>query len=82
MFKDPKNTTAGKKVPGITVYCKRDNFRRCGRVFGSEPVQIPLGELKAAPKRGEPSELDILKADPMLVVVECEIVVPEAPAEA
>lgn len=57
-----------QKVHGITVNAKREGFRRCGRVFGAQPVSIALSKLK----RGE---LERFKGDPMLVVTEGEIVI-------
>lgn len=63
------------KVKGITVHSKKDGFRRCGRAFPiSEPTKIALEDLKR-------DELEQLKKEPMLVVVEGEIE-GEAPAAA
>jgi hypothetical protein len=61
-----------EKVKGIRVLARRENFRRAGRVFGSQPTDIPVADLK----RGE---LERLRADPSLLVVDVEIA---APAEA
>lgn len=44
-----KNSTkakpAGEPTVGLRVIARRDSFRRAGRVFGREPVTIPLSEL-------------------------------------
>ncbi len=73
-----KKTT---KVAGIRVVARGAQFRRCGREFGAEPVEIPLTDLKPG-KGKEPGDLDILRAERQLVVVDVEIEVDAAEAEA
>ncbi|MBX3589079.1 MAG: hypothetical protein AB7I35_12275 [Ramlibacter sp.] len=74
---DPKQTAskpAKGKVPALRVVARRDSFRRIGRRFGAEPVDIPLSELKKA-------EIEALRADRLLVVHEVEIDGGEAAAD-
>lgn len=54
------------KVKALRVTARRDSFRRIGRKFGAEPVDIPLSELK-------PDEIKALRADGQLVVHDVEI---------
>lgn len=65
---------AARKVKALRVTARRDSFRRCGRKFGAEPVDIPLSELKKG-------EAETLKADKQLVVQEVEIAGDESAAE-
>jgi hypothetical protein len=58
--------TKNPKVKALRVTARRDTFRRIGRVFGAEPVDIPLADLKK-------EEIAVLNADRMLVVSEVEI---------
>lgn len=46
----------------LTISAKRDGFRRCGMVFGREAVEVTV----------TPEQAEILKAEPMLDVVETE----------
>lgn len=69
---------AAEKVKGIRVIAKRENFRRAGRVFGGEPADIRLSDLKLDRKSGVNEERAI-REDPMLVVVDIEL---PAPADA
>lgn len=61
---------AGPANKGLKIVARRDHFRRAGRAFGAEPETIPLTELTA-------EEVETLKTEPMLLVVEVDI---EAPA--
>ena len=55
---------AKEKTPThIRVTAKVASFRRCGRVFGNDSIDIKVEDLQAG-------ELDVLKAEPMLVVAE------------
>lgn len=80
---------AKKTIKVLRVVAKREGFRRCGRRFGGEAVDIPVSELKpgAPAKDGRaatPSELEMLTSDPGLVAVQAEIEVDEpdtAPAK-
>ncbi len=80
--------TSGKAakttVKGVRVVARGEQFRRCGRVFGTEPVEIPLADLKPGKSRKgetpEPSELEILRAERQLVVVDVDIEVDAADA--
>lgn len=60
--------TEKTKVRALRVVAKRDGFRRAGRRFGAEPVDIPLADLNR-----KTNELEMLKADPMLVCHEVDI---------
>jgi|JI6StandDraft_1071083.scaffolds.fasta_scaffold85209_4 hypothetical protein len=53
-------------VKALRVTARRDSFRRIGRTFGADPVDIPLSDLKK-------EEIAALHADRMLVVSEVEI---------
>ncbi|MBK1614993.1 hypothetical protein CKO44_16105 [Rubrivivax gelatinosus] len=54
------------KIKGLRIVSRKEGFRRAGRAFGAEPVEIPLSDLKKA-------EIEALKDEPMLVVTETEI---------
>lgn len=60
--------TKGKtrKVAGLRIAAKRDGFRRAGRAWSMTATDVPLSEFKRA-------QVEQLKNDPMLVVVECEV---------
>lgn len=70
----PPATPKGK-IKALRVTARRDSFRRIGRKFTAEPVDIPVTELKEA-------EAAALRGDKLLVVHEVEIDAPAAPAEA
>ncbi len=65
--KAPPATQAEGDLPqktehnAIEVVAKCDSFRRAGRVFGRDPVQIEISALKEG-------ELDLLQTEPMLAV--------------
>jgi hypothetical protein len=69
-------TPATKAVPGLRVVSKSPMgaFRRCGRTFGADPVEIPLADLKK-------EEVSRLRAEPQLVCTDCEIKVADAKAD-
>lgn len=64
---------ATKMVPGIKVIARADSFRRAGRVFTVEPTLIALDSLKK-------EQIEQLRREPLLVVVDTEVPAPEAPA--
>ena len=54
-------------VKGLRVYAKTPNgFRRAGIAFGQDPVDLPLKSLTR-------QQIEALKAEPKLVVVETEV---------
>jgi hypothetical protein len=53
------------KTAVLQIHSKRPSFRRAGMQFGSEPVIVPVKSLK-------PEQIEALKAEPNLVVVEGE----------
>ncbi|MGC4076865.1 MAG: HI1506-related protein [Rubrivivax sp.] len=59
------------KIKALRVVSRKEGFRRAGRAFGAEPVEIPLSDLKKP-------EIEALKDEPMLVVTEVEIEPPKA----
>ena len=61
---DPKPKT--KKVPGLLISALVAGFRRAGRAWPAEPVEVPASEFSKA-------QLAALKAEPGLRVSECEI---------
>lgn len=76
MDKTPVKKPAGPANKGLRIVARKDLFRRCGRAFGAEPVVIPLTDVSAG-------EVEILKAEAQLVVVDVDIEPPKdaAPAE-
>lgn len=70
----PPATPKGK-IKALRVTARRDSFRRIGRKFTAEPVDIPLSELKN-------TEVAALRADKLLVVHEVDIDAPAESAEA
>ena len=64
---------AKKKVAVLQVHSKRPGFRRAGYQFGTDPVNIPLTELKKDQRAA-------IEAEPMLVAVETEVEAEEAAA--
>lgn len=64
---------ATQKVLRVTA--KRDGFRRAGFAFGSAPVDLPIANLTK-------DQIELLKSEPMLVVVEAEAEVAELPKAA
>jgi hypothetical protein len=66
---------ARKKVPVLQVVAKRDGFRRAGIRFGSEPINVPIADLKK-------DQVTAIKAEPMLIAVETEVEVDEVAAAA
>lgn len=63
--------TTPNKIKALRVVSRKEGFRRAGRAFGAEPVEIPLSDLKKG-------EIEALKGEPMLVVTEVEIDPPKA----
>jgi hypothetical protein len=61
----------GKFVKGVRVVARSDGFRRIGRSFGADPVEIALSDLTD-------EELQRLRAERELLVVDVAIEVPEA----
>lgn len=51
----------------LRVVARTEGFRRAGRVFGSEPVDIPMSELTG-------KEVRHMKHDPQLICIEIEVV--------
>lgn len=70
---DPKAKAKKASVPGIKVVARKEQFRRAGRVFTGEAATIPLSELKK-------EQLEQLRSEPMLVVVDVDIPVAEEAA--
>lgn len=66
---DPKT----KKVPGLRIAAKAAGFRRAGRAWSPQATDVLLSDLTK-------EQIDQLKADPELVVVETEIEVPDSGA--
>lgn len=56
---------AAKKVHVLRVTARRESFRRAGYQFGASPVDVPVKDLKR-------EQIEAIKSDPMLVVVETE----------
>ncbi|GAB2182671.1 hypothetical protein DLREEDagrD3_28940 [Denitratisoma sp. agr-D3] len=55
-----------KKVPGLRVAAKTKNFRRAGRAWSEQVTDVPLSDFTKG-------QVEQLKADPGLVVVDIEI---------
>ncbi|WP_043112816.1 HI1506-related protein [Solimonas flava] len=64
---------ATQKVLRVTA--KREGFRRAGITFGSASVDLPIADLKK-------EQIEALKSEPMLVAVEAEAEIAEAPKKA
>lgn len=63
--KAPK--AAGPATAGLKITSRSENgFRRCGRAFGPDGTVVPMSELTE-------DEVETLKAERQLVVVEVEI---------
>ncbi len=73
MTKDKK--PGGPEGKGLKVVPKRDGFRRAGYVFSGEGQTIPYSDLTG-------DQVDLLKGDRMLVVVEVDLPKDETAAEA
>lgn len=71
MAKTQVKKAAGPADKGLRIVARKDSFRRCGRVFGIEPVVIALADLTE-------EELELLKNERQLLVAEVDI---EPPAE-
>ena len=62
-----KKTAAGPATKGLKIVARqKGGFRRAGRHFSFEGETVPLSELSQ-------EEVDQLKAEPQLVVVEVDI---------
>lgn len=61
----PKNDAKTKLA--LRISAKTDNFRRAGLAFTRTPIDMPMDDLTQA-------QIAALKAEPMLVVAEVEIV--------
>lgn len=57
---DKAKAKAAASVPGLRVTGPKQGFRRAGRSFGAEPVDIPLAELSD-------EEIAALEEEPNLV---------------
>ena len=66
MTKPQVKKAAGPADKGLRIVSRKDAFRRCGRAFGVEPVVIALADLSD-------EEVDLLKAEPQLLVAEVDI---------
>ncbi len=55
-----------KSVPGLRVRALAAGFRRAGRAWPLEPIEVPLGSFKE-------DEVAALRAEPLLVVEDCEL---------
>jgi hypothetical protein len=60
-----------RTIKVLRVAAKRDSFRRAGRAFTREATDLPLADLKKG-------EIEALKSEPNLVVVEADAEVPAA----
>lgn len=70
--KNPK--AAGPATKGLRIVARSDKgFRRCGRAFSAEGTTLALSELTE-------DEVEALKGEAQLVVVEVDITVDSAPA--
>ena len=62
-----KKTAAGPATKGLKIVSRREGgFRRGGRHFSAEGETVPLSELS-------PEEVEQIKGEPQLVVVEVDI---------
>ncbi len=59
----------------LRVIAKRDGFRRAGRVFGADPVDVPLTDISE-------DQYVALTSEPMLVTYLVDAQKPDAAAEA
>jgi hypothetical protein len=69
-----KQQSAGPAGKGLKVVPKRDGFRRAGHVFSGEGKTIAYADLTD-------DQVEQLKGDPMLVVIEVDLPAEEAAAE-
>lgn len=71
MAKAPNPTAkpAVKTVKGLRVQSTVDGFRRAGRPWSRESVDVPLSEFNK-------DQIDQLRAEKMLVVVDVDIEIP------
>ena len=79
--KQPQSAAAGttaagksKTVKGLRIVARTEGFRRIGRAFSAEPVEIPLSELKD-------DQVKALANERELVVVAVDIVVGDVEGE-
>jgi len=61
-----KTKAAGPSTRGLKVIARAPSFRRAGHVFGAEAKTIPMSDLTD-------DQVDLLKAEPMLVVQEVDV---------
>ena len=54
------------KAPALEIVCERGSFRRAGMVFGKQPAIIKRSHLTK-------TQIEQLKAEPLLTVTEVEI---------
>ena len=54
------------RSPGLRIHALTGGFRRCGRAWGAEPVDVPLAEFSEAQGAA-------LRGEPQLVVEDVEI---------
>lgn len=55
-----------KKVPGLRVRALTAGFRRAGRAWGTEFTEVPAAEFTKV-------QVEQLRGDAQIVVVDCEI---------
>ncbi len=55
-----------KSVPGLRVRALVEGFRRAGRAWGSQAVEVPAAEFTKA-------QVEALRNEPQLVVEDCEL---------
>lgn len=58
-----------KKVPGLRVKSKTEGFRRGGRAWSAEEVEVPASEFSK-------EQLKRIREERELLVADCEIEVP------
>lgn len=66
MAKPQVKKAAGPADKGLRIVARKDVFRRCGRAFGAEPIEIALTNLTE-------DEVAILEAETQLVVTRVDI---------
>lgn len=55
-----------KPVPGLRVRALVDGFRRAGRAWSAQAVEVPAAEFTKA-------QIEQLRDEPQLVVADCEL---------
>lgn len=72
MAKTTVKKAAGPADKGLRIVARKDAFRRCGRVFGAEAVEIALADLTE-------EEVELLEQETQLVVTRVDIKPAPAP---